>query len=616
MMQWLGPDFSQNIIYNDFRDGRYCSVILNVFSMEETVLCAPVYSVSSDGTFALTLDFTRLHRLRPGYGYSNIPDQTAAEKLPSGAAVMKLDFKTDQLTEVLTYRDFAGFEPRPEMEEAEHKVNHIMLSPDNKRFMVIHRWLDGARKYSRLITADITGGNMYNLSDDDMVSHCFWRNNEEIIAFENKKESGTGYYLMKDLSNEYIHLWPFISADGHPSFSPDGTRIISDTYPNRKRIARLCLWDGSCSPQERPRIIARVFAPFKYDNDTRCDLHPRFSRDSNSVYFDSVFEGSRGLYKVPVCSSEKMNDVGISNKQHLISVVIPTHNRANLLKRAVESVQQQTVSNIEIIIVSDGSTDDTDRTVGELMENDPRIRYKSYHPAKGGNYARNLGILTASGDLIAFLDDDDEWLNDKLEKQLMALQMNPNAGISFTGSNIIYENENVTYLNIPSEDGDLSNKILLANLIGTTSSVLVTRKALAAAGIFDESLPALQDYELWIRICSVTEAAAVREPLINYYNYRSGNQISGSTEKYLKAFKAINEKHADLFGALDENSKEKKKLNELYLLANKAMRNNNRKEARKFISEALAIRKTRKGLAYLAMSMLDYTTVLKFRKKK
>lgn len=295
MMQWLGPDFNREIIYNDFRDGKYVSVVLDVFSGAERVLAMPVYSVSQDGSFALTLDFSRLHRLRPGYGYSNLPEETASQKIPESTAIWKLDIKNNVVTPVLPYTAFSSFEPRKEMTGAEHKVNHIMLSPSGRRFMVLHRWFDGQRKYTRLVTVNTDGSGMYNLSDDDMVSHCYWKNDDEIIAFENKKGTGIGYYLMKDLTQDYEHLWPHISSDGHPSYSPDGRLVLTDTYPNRKRMAILKLLN-----RDYNTVIARVFAPFKYDNDTRCDLHPRWSRDGKRVYIDSVFEGHRGLYMIPV----------------------------------------------------------------------------------------------------------------------------------------------------------------------------------------------------------------------------------------------------------------------------------------------------------------------------
>lgn len=295
MLQWLGPDYNREIIYNDFRDGKYCSVVLDVFSGMERVLAMPVYSVSADGSFALTLNFSRLHRLRPGYGYSNLPETTAEQKIPNSTAVWKLDIKTNTVTPVLNYSAFANFESRPEMKNAEHKVNHIMLNPSGTRFMVLHRWFDGSRKYTRLVTVNVDGTDMYNLSDDDMVSHCYWKNDEEIIAFESKKGQGAGYFLMKDKSPEYRRLWPHISSDGHPSYSPDGRLVLTDTYPNRKRMAILKILN-----EDFNIVIAKVFAPFKYDNDTRCDLHPRWSRDGKKVYFDSVFEGHRGLYTVDV----------------------------------------------------------------------------------------------------------------------------------------------------------------------------------------------------------------------------------------------------------------------------------------------------------------------------
>lgn len=301
MLQWLGPDYESQIIYNDYREGKYCAVILTISSGEERVIDAPVYTVSADGSFAMTLDFSRLYNLRPGYGYYNVPEMTKDVPLPDTVAVWRVDLKTGEITNLLKYTDIARFQMRPEMEEkdAVHKVNHLMLSPNGKRFMMLYRWFVGERKYTRLITCNTDGTDMYVLSDDDMVSHCFWKNNEEILAFENKKATGTGYYLMKDKTQEYIHCWPQLSNDGHPSYSPDRSLVVTDSYPDRTRMASLKLMDGDETKTET-RVIARVFAPFKYDNDTRCDLHPRWNRAGSKICFDSVFEGHRGLYVVDV----------------------------------------------------------------------------------------------------------------------------------------------------------------------------------------------------------------------------------------------------------------------------------------------------------------------------
>ena len=303
MAQWLGPDYGSRIIFNDLRDGKYCSIVLDVASGKERVLSIPVYTVSTDGKSALSLDFSRLHSLRLGYGYASLPEKTKGEALPDETCIWRLDIETGEVTSLLKYTDFASFQPRKEMQEEDsvHKVNHLMLSPNGKRFMVLYRWFVGQRKYTRLITCNVDGTDMYVLSDDDMVSHCYWKNDEEIIAFERKKEFGPGFYLMKDKTQVWTHIWPQLCNDGHPSYCPtDEGLVVFDTYPSRSRIQEVKLGRDNDTKGDSVKVIAKVFSPFKYDNDTRCDLHPRWSRDGKKICFDSVFEGHRGLYVVNV----------------------------------------------------------------------------------------------------------------------------------------------------------------------------------------------------------------------------------------------------------------------------------------------------------------------------
>ena len=422
MAQWLGPDYSSKIIYNDFRDGKYVAVILTLSTMEEKIISMPVYTVSSDGKFALTLDFSRLYNLRPGYGYYNVPESTEGISLPDTTAVWRVDLLNGECTEILKYTDFASFQPRAEMKEkgAVHKVNHLMLSPNNERFMVLYRWFVGERKYTRLITCNCDGTDMYVLSDDDMVSHCFWKDDHHILAFENKKDDGTGYYLMTDKTKEFYHCWPEITGDGHPSYNVDRSCIVTDSYPDRARIQYIRVMRDENS---KPEIVAKVFSPFKYDNDTRCDLHPRWNHGGDKICFDSVFEGHRGLYVTDV--PNKTNSIELNVK---ITVIIPVFNVENYLERCVASVLKQTYKNIEIVLVNDGSTDGSLEICRQFQEKYPSIILVD-KPNGGLSSARNAGIKASHGSYIAFLDSDD-WVTSDCYEYMLRLAMENNADLS------------------------------------------------------------------------------------------------------------------------------------------------------------------------------------------
>lgn len=418
MLQWLGPDYCSRVLYNDYRDGKYVSVILTLATMEEKVISAPVYSISAEGKFALTLDFSRLYNLRPGYGYYNVPEKTTGVALPDTTAIWKVDLETGEVSDLLKYTDFANFQPRPEMQEAGavHKVNHIMLSPNGKRFMVLYRWFIGERKYTRLITCNVDGTDMYVLSDDDMVSHCFWKDDEHIIAFENKKKSGTGYYLMKDKTQAYVHCWPEMSGDGHPSYSPDRSLVVTDSYPDRARVASLRVMNADIEKNE-VNVVARVFAPFKYDNDTRCDLHPRWNHAGDKICFDSVFEGHRGLYTVNVSNYKELGikeNVEKDNHSQKYSIITPMYNSFGLMDRYFESFRNQTYKNFEIIIVDDCSTDDSYYNAVDYAEkSELSIKVLKSDKNAGPGNARNIGMDAASGEWITFVDNDD-WVDTSL----------------------------------------------------------------------------------------------------------------------------------------------------------------------------------------------------------
>ncbi|SDZ46632.1 Glycosyltransferase involved in cell wall bisynthesis [Evansella caseinilytica] len=299
-----------------------------------------------------------------------------------------------------------------------------------------------------------------------------------------------------------------------------------------------------------------------------------------------------------------------------VSVIIPTHNRAKLVKKAVESVLNQTYKNLEIIVVSDGSTDDTDFVINECKKSDQRIKYISYHPAKGGNIARNIGIKNAKGEFMAFLDDDDEWMPEKLELQIQEMKKNPKIGLVYTGVEIIYDKENIKYYSSPEKQGDLSEEILITNYIGTTSSVMIKGELIKEIGMFDESLKALQDYDLWIRTCQKTQVAAVAKPLVKYFNYTLNKQISDDINKYENAIEYIDNKYVDLYSIASEEIRKQHQHSMTMLIVNKALRNKNAKMARVYLRNSLLQQPNLKDISMYLLSFFKYETILKLRTKK
>ena len=295
----------------------------------------------------------------------------------------------------------------------------------------------------------------------------------------------------------------------------------------------------------------------------------------------------------------------------MVSAIITTHNRADLLDRAIQSVLNQTYKDIELIVVSDGSTDGTDEVMKQF-ESDERVNYISYHPGRGGNYARNTGIKAAKGEHVAFLDDDDEWLPTKIEKQVALMDADKEVGLVYTGINCVYVNEGIDYPIKQYLRGDLSKIILFQNCIGSTSSVMLRKNYLNDTG-FDENLQARQDYDLWISVLQKCKADVVVEPMVNYFNYRNQVQVSSSTLKYVRATEYLNKKYSSLFSKLTPSEYRLKEFNDMMLFGNKAIRNNFSNEARKYFLHAFKIKPSLYPLMFWVITFGGYKNMLRIK---
>lgn len=292
----------------------------------------------------------------------------------------------------------------------------------------------------------------------------------------------------------------------------------------------------------------------------------------------------------------------------LVSIVIPTHNRASLLNKSIISALEQSYSNIEIIVVSDGYDDKTDSLMKSVVSTHNNVFYYTYPEAKGGNYARNFGIKHSNGDYIAFLDDDDIWYKDKIQKQMDIFSSNKDIGLVCTGVNAIYEGEKVIIKYIPPAQYDSSKMILIHNCIGSTTTVVIRRNELFQTGLFDENLCAQQDYDLWIRACQITKVGVVTEPCVDYCNYKTSNQISQCTDKYQKAVDYIEAKYSDLLSTLNDQQIKERNIQKNLDIAKKAIRNGTPKAGREYVKKAASISITKDVISCYFASFLKPST--------
>ena len=294
-LQWISED---RFVFNDHDavEDAYVAQVCEAASGEIVgMLPAPVYDCFG-GRFALTLNFDRLARLAPDYGYFCRRNRPFDVDAVDDDGVWSMDMTTGETRLILSLAQLEKLDSLESMVGAKHSVNHIMIAPDGERFMVIHRWYKGQRRYDRLVLAGVDGRNPTVLADEGMVSHCFWATGTEVLGYLRGPDGSDGYWLLDTVSSEVRQLdcsGLKGLGDGHPHVVGDW--FVTDTYPDKARMQHLML--GNWRTGE-VRELGQFFHGFEYEGESRCDLHPRLTPDGKGVYFDSVFSGKRRLYRL------------------------------------------------------------------------------------------------------------------------------------------------------------------------------------------------------------------------------------------------------------------------------------------------------------------------------
>ena len=304
-LQWRGN--SNEFLFNDHQKGKNITRIYDTTSNTSRIIPEAISSVSGDGRYAVGYSFARVERYMPGYGYPRDTDEPELDKpVTSKTGIYSVDLESGEVRNLLNITDMAGTEPDDSMKGAFHFFSHALFSPSGSRFVFLHRWIKGRNvqnRFSRLVSVDVEGNELYIFPTQGMVSHLGWKNDKEVLAYC-RVAGRDGYYLFRDRDMLRYRMigTNVLLSDGHPSFSPDERCIVTDTYPDRTRRMSLFIYDLE---QESLEKVGYFLHPRRYQSSDpykswRCDLHPRWDQSGKVVSFDSVHSGERALCTMQV----------------------------------------------------------------------------------------------------------------------------------------------------------------------------------------------------------------------------------------------------------------------------------------------------------------------------
>jgi len=301
MMHWLPTSCDSKIIFNDRQGKHFVSVILNVHTGERHILPRPISAVSPNGKSALSLNFARLHKTRPGYGYAGINDSSSIWPRPNEDGIYLIDLESGEYNLVVSMANVVDLQK----DIKKHHIlwfNHTLYNKNSMRFAFVARWrsfpfpsqLIRLWKWQEaLFTVNIDGSDLRCVTKG-LVSHFDWRNSNQILVWTNFGGIRRGFHLLNDGDNKFSIVGKgILTEDGHCSFSSNGKWILTDTYPDKNYYRILKIFNLK---EEREIILGRFYSPPPFVGEIRCDLHPRWNRKDTKVCFDSVHEGTRQLY--------------------------------------------------------------------------------------------------------------------------------------------------------------------------------------------------------------------------------------------------------------------------------------------------------------------------------
>ena len=288
MLQWR-PGVADEIVWNDREDDRLVARVLNVSTGARRTLSRAIYTIAPDGRTAFGIDFGRLQRVRPGYGYATASADASA--VPDDAGIWRIDLETGRDELVVSVADIVGFQPQPHVAGLNHWFNHLLVNTDSTRLEFLHRCGKGGGFRTRMLTMNLDGTDRFVLEDAGMVSHFIWRDPGHILAWAKPADRPAGFWIYRDRTREVERIGADVMMqDGHCTYLPGNRWILCDTYPDKERLQHPYLFEVATG---RRVPLGHFASPAAYTGEWRCDTHPRFSPDGRQICIDSPVGDSR-----------------------------------------------------------------------------------------------------------------------------------------------------------------------------------------------------------------------------------------------------------------------------------------------------------------------------------
>ena len=271
----------------------------------------------------------------------------------------------------------------------------------------------------------------------------------------------------------------------------------------------------------------------------------------------------------------------------LVTAVVTTYDRPDYLRTAVRSVRDQTYENLELVVVDDHSPTPAAETLDDVnLTGLAAVRIRRHDENRGANAARNTGIEAAAGEYVAFLDDDDQWVPEKIDRQVATFRDAPaDVGVVYTGRETIGPDEREVIIP-PEVDGDMTRALLCRNVVGSLSVVMV-RTELTRAVPLDEAFPAWADLEWYIRLSRRTTFVRLPEPL-TVYEFTSHGRLSEDIEKKIESYELFLERFDPLAKGYGRLFRRKMRAWAAFRIGKSALSIRDYHHARRFIATALA----------------------------